>query len=63
MSTDQWREILRLLREHRATELAYARAVDYATRAKALLDAFPPSRERTASSPSPITSSPVIDDR
>ena len=40
--------ILRLLREHRAPELAYARAVEYADRAKAALAVFPPSRERDA---------------
>jgi octaprenyl-diphosphate synthase len=48
VSSDQWREILRLLREHGATELAYTRAVEYANRAKACLAAFPPSREREA---------------
>ena len=49
VSPDQWREILRLLREHGATELAYTRAVEYANRAKAcLVAAFPPSREREA---------------
>jgi octaprenyl-diphosphate synthase len=46
VSSDQWRDITRLLREHRTPELAYAQALDYATRAKAALDAFPPSRER-----------------
>ena len=45
---EQWREILRLLREHRATDTAYERAVEYATRAKACLAAFPASRERDA---------------
>ena len=48
VSPEQWREILALLREHRATELAYERAVEYATRAKACLNVFPPSRERDA---------------
>ena len=48
MTREQWRDILRLLREHRATELAYERAVEYADRAKACLAAFPPSREREA---------------
>ena len=41
-------EILRLLAEHRATELAYARAVEYAERAKECLLVFPPGRERDA---------------
>ena len=45
---DQWHEILRLLGEHRATQLAYERAVEYANRAKSCLNAFPPSRERDA---------------
>jgi octaprenyl-diphosphate synthase len=48
VSPDQWRDLLRLLREHRATDLAYGRAVEYASRAKACLAAFPPSRERDA---------------
>jgi octaprenyl-diphosphate synthase len=48
VSPEQWREIVRLLREHGATELAYKRAVEYASRAKACLAAFPPSREREA---------------
>jgi octaprenyl-diphosphate synthase len=47
VSTEQWRDIVRLLREHRAAQLAYSKAMEYATRAKAALDAFPsgPSRE------------------
>lgn len=48
VTPDQWRELLRLLKESRATELAYARAVEYAGRAKQCLAAFPPSRERDA---------------
>jgi octaprenyl-diphosphate synthase len=48
VSPDQWREIGRLLREHGVTELASKRAVEYASRAKACLAAFPPSREREA---------------
>ena len=48
VSPEQWREIVRLLGEHGATELAYTRAVEYANRAKACLAAFPPSREREA---------------
>jgi octaprenyl-diphosphate synthase len=45
---DQWREIVRLLRDHHATRLAFERAVEYANRAKTCLNAFPPSRERDA---------------
>jgi geranylgeranyl pyrophosphate synthase len=36
------------LHEHRAPESAYAKATEYATRAKSALDVFPPSRERDA---------------
>ena len=48
VSKDQWRDIKRLLHEHRAPELAYSKATEYGTRAKAALDVFPPSRERDA---------------
>jgi octaprenyl-diphosphate synthase len=48
VSPEQWSDILALLREHRATTLAYERAVEYANRAKSCLAAFPPSRERDA---------------
>lgn len=48
VTSEQWREVLRLLKESRATELAYERAVEYADRAKQCLAVFPPSRERDA---------------
>ena len=48
VSGEQWRDITRLLREHRTPQVAYAKAMDYASRAKSALDAFPPSRERDA---------------
>jgi octaprenyl-diphosphate synthase len=48
VSPEQWRDILALLRDHRATGLAYERAVEYANRAKSCLAAFSPSRERDA---------------
>ena len=48
VSPDQWRDILRLLHEHRALDFAYERAVEYADRAKDCLSVFPPSRERDA---------------
>jgi octaprenyl-diphosphate synthase len=48
VDADQWREIVRLLHEHRSTELAYEAALDYASRAKSCLAAFPPSQERDA---------------
>jgi octaprenyl-diphosphate synthase len=46
VTPEQWRDIGRLLREHRTTELAYERAHEYANRAKDCLMVFPPSRER-----------------
>jgi octaprenyl-diphosphate synthase len=48
ITPEQWRDILRLLREHRATDLAYDRAVEYANQAKTCLEIFPASRERDA---------------
>ena len=48
MSPEEWREILRLLAEHHATDLAYERAVEYAERAKTCLEVFPSSLERDA---------------
>ena len=48
VSPDEWREILRLLGEHRATELAFERAVEYAERAKGCLATFTPGPERDA---------------
>ena len=48
VSPEQWREILHLLGEHRAIDLAFERAVEYANRAKSCLAPFPPSRERDA---------------
>ena len=46
VSSANWTELSGLLGEHRATEAAYAKAVEYAEAAKRCLDAFPPSRER-----------------
>lgn len=48
VTNEQWREITRLLRESRAPEHAYGRALEYGSRAKAALDVFPPTRERDA---------------
>jgi octaprenyl-diphosphate synthase len=45
---EQWRNIVRLLHEHSSTELAYEAALDYASRAKGCLSAFPPTKERDA---------------
>jgi octaprenyl-diphosphate synthase len=47
-TTEQWTEILALLREHRSIEYASRRAVDFAERAKKQLAVFPPSSERDA---------------
>jgi octaprenyl-diphosphate synthase len=48
VAPDQWRDILRLLKEHGSTELAYEAALDYASRAKSCMSVFPPSQEREA---------------
>ncbi len=48
VTPEQWRDLLALLREHRATTLAYERAVEYASRAKSCLATFSPGRERDA---------------
>jgi octaprenyl-diphosphate synthase len=48
VTPEQWREIVRLLHEHRSTELAYQTALEYASRAKACMAAFPASQERDA---------------
>ena len=48
ISTESWRELSGLFREHRVLEHAYDRAVEYATAAKRYLDVFPPSAEREA---------------
>lgn len=48
LSAERWREICRLLREHRALDYAYHKAAEHATAAKRFLDVFPPTREREA---------------
>jgi octaprenyl-diphosphate synthase len=45
VSADQWRDITRLLREHRSLDFAYERALEYGKRAKDCLSVFPASRE------------------
>jgi octaprenyl-diphosphate synthase len=45
---DQWRELLRALKEHASIDYAYRKAEDFAERAKKPLHAFPPSSERDA---------------
>lgn len=48
ISVESWRELSALLREHRAIDYAYGKAVEYASAAKRYLNAFPPSAERDA---------------
>ena len=48
VAPEQWKDLLRMLSEHRTTELAYETALDYASRAKNCLSAFPASQERDA---------------
>src|SRR4051794_283944 len=40
VTKEQWRQIVALMREHRTPDLAYAKATEYAGRAKASLDVF-----------------------
>jgi octaprenyl-diphosphate synthase len=48
VTPEDWREIRRLLVEHRAVDEAYEKAGEFAERAKQQLDVFPPSLERDA---------------
>ena len=48
VSRETWTELTGLLREHRAIDHAYDRAIEHATAAKRYLDVFPPSAERDA---------------
>jgi octaprenyl-diphosphate synthase len=48
VTPEDWREIRRLLTEHRALEVAYEKATEFAERAKQQLAVFPPSLERDA---------------
>jgi octaprenyl-diphosphate synthase len=48
ISTEEWNELLRDLKEHASIDYAYRRAVEFAERAKKPLYAFPPSAERDA---------------
>ena len=45
---EQWRELVRILNEHRSIDYATRRAVEYAERAKKHLHVFPSSAERDA---------------
>ena len=46
VTAEQWRDITRLLRDHRSLDFAYERALEYGKRAKDCLSEFPPGRER-----------------
>ena len=48
VTNEQWRDLVHRLRDCRAPQLAYARAVEYGDRAKSALSVFPPTRERDA---------------
>jgi octaprenyl-diphosphate synthase len=48
VTPESWREVKQLLTEHRATDAAYRRAVEFAASAKACLSVFPPTPERDA---------------
>jgi octaprenyl-diphosphate synthase len=48
VTPEGWREVKQLLAEHRATDAAYRRAVEFAAAAKACLSVFPPTPERDA---------------
>jgi octaprenyl-diphosphate synthase len=48
VTPEEWREVKQLLVEHRATDAAYRRAVEFAAAAKACLSVFPPTPERDA---------------
>jgi octaprenyl-diphosphate synthase len=48
VTKEQWRDVVRMLREQNAPDQAYQKATEYAARAKSSLDVFPPSREREA---------------
>jgi octaprenyl-diphosphate synthase len=48
VTPEAWREVKQLLSEHRATDAAYRRAVEFAAAAKACLSVFPPTPERDA---------------
>jgi octaprenyl-diphosphate synthase len=48
LNSECWRDLSRMLVEFRAIDYAHVRAAEYADRAKAHLDAFPPGPERDA---------------
>ena len=48
VTTEQWDELLRSLKEHASIDYAYRKATEYADRAKKPLYAFPPGSEREA---------------
>ena len=48
VASDQWKQLLRVLKGHRSMDYAYRRAIEFAELAKKPLYAFPPSSERDA---------------
>ena len=48
VTTEQWDELLRCLKDHASIDYAYRRAVEFADRAKKPLYGFPPTSERDA---------------
>ncbi|HZP47941.1 MAG TPA: polyprenyl synthetase family protein [Vicinamibacterales bacterium] len=48
VTTEQWGDLLRALKEHASIDYAYRKATEFAERAKKPLYAFPPSSEREA---------------
>jgi geranylgeranyl pyrophosphate synthase len=48
ISSEQWNDLRRTLREHASIDYAYRRAEEFADRAKKHLYSFPPSQERDA---------------
>ena len=48
IGSDEWQELLALLREHNAIDYAHDKAIEYAVTAKQHLEIFPPSEEREA---------------
>jgi octaprenyl-diphosphate synthase len=48
ISREDWHDLLHLMKESRAGEAAYVKALEFGTTAKKCLEVFPPTRERDA---------------
>lgn len=48
ISREAWRDLLHLITEYHASELAYSKAMEFGASAKRCLEVFPPTRERDA---------------